>query len=60
MRARVLAGLEFLGVELDPARNETVRGEGSLHAAGSRVRLHVLRTDEEWIVARQTFELLTG
>ena len=60
VRAQVLAGLEFLGVELDPARNETVRGEGRLHAAGSRVRLHVLRTDEEWIVARQTFELLTG
>ena len=60
VRAQVLAGLEFLGVELDPAKNEAVRGEGSLHAAGSRVRLHVLRTDEEWIVARQTFELLTG
>ena len=60
VRAQVLAGLEFLGVELDPARNEAVRGEGSLHAEGSRVRLHVLRTDEEWIVARQTFELLTA
>ena len=39
VRGQVLAGLEFLGVELDPAKNEAVRGEGSLHAAGSRVRL---------------------
>ena len=30
------------------------------HAPGSGVRLHVLRADEEWIVARQTFELLTA
>ena len=37
-----------------------MRGGGRLPAAGSRVGLHVLRTDEEWIVARQTFERLTG
>ncbi|MFH1570757.1 MAG: acetate/propionate family kinase, partial [Gemmatimonadota bacterium] len=59
-RAQILRGLEFLGVELDAAKNEAVHGEGTLHAAASRVHLHVLRTDEELIVARQTFEFLTG
>ena len=59
VRKQVLAGLEFLGVELDAARNEAVHGEGVLHADGSRVRLRVLRTDEELIVARQTYEHLT-
>ncbi len=49
-----------MAIELDPARNDAVRGEGSLHAAGCRVRLKVLRTDEEWIVARYTLELFTG
>ncbi|MBM3277418.1 MAG: acetate/propionate family kinase [Candidatus Handelsmanbacteria bacterium] len=58
VRGQVLAGLEFLGVELDAAKNEAVHGEGSLHAASSRVHLHVLRTDEELIVARQTCEFL--
>ncbi|MFA6108924.1 MAG: acetate/propionate family kinase [Candidatus Latescibacterota bacterium] len=60
VRGQVLAGLEFLGVVLDPARNEQVHGEGTLHAADSRVRLYVLRTDEELIVAKQTWEFLGG
>lgn len=60
VRGQVLAGLEFLGVVLDPAKNEQVHGEGTLHAADSRVRLYVLRTDEELIVAKQTWEFLGG
>jgi acetate kinase len=60
VRAQVLHGLEFLGVELDAKKNASVHGEGVLHATGSQVRLHVLQTDEELIVARQTHELLTG
>ncbi|MEW6754146.1 MAG: acetate/propionate family kinase [Candidatus Latescibacterota bacterium] len=58
VRARVLRDLGFLGVELDPAANERVHGEGTLHAPTSRVHLYVLRTDEEWIVAKQTWEYL--
>ena len=58
VRRQVLAGLEFLGVELDAEKNEEVHGEGSLHTPASRVHLQVLRTDEELIVARQTCELL--
>jgi acetate kinase len=60
VRAQVLQGLEFLGVELDAKKNASVHGEGVLHATGSQVRLHVLQTDEELIVARQTHELLTA
>jgi acetate kinase len=60
VRGQVLAGLEFLGIELDAARNETVHGEGCLHVEGSKVRLRVLTTDEELVVARQTYEQLTG
>ena len=37
---------------------ESVQGEGSLHAASSRVLIYVLRTDEELMVARQTCEFL--
>ncbi|MDA0334395.1 MAG: acetate/propionate family kinase [bacterium] len=59
VRGQVLQGLEFLGVELDPAHNESVHGEGTLHVEGSSVRLRVLTTDEELVVARQTYEQLT-
>ncbi len=58
VRQQVLHRLNFLGVEIDDALNREVRGEGSLHAAGSQVHLYVLRTDEELVVARQTFEFL--
>lgn len=59
VRGQVLAGLEFLGVELDAAKNEAVHGEGQLQAAGSRVRVYALKTDEELVVARQTYGFLT-
>ena len=45
---------------MDAAKNEAVQGEGSLHAAASRVPIYVLRTDEELVVARQTCEFLRG
>ena len=58
VREAILRDLEFLGVEVDPAKNEVVRGEGHLHTESSRVHIHVLRTDEELVVARQTCEFL--
>ena len=58
VRQQVLHRLDFLGVEIDEALNREVRGEGSLHAEGSQVHLYVVRTDEELVVARQTFEFL--
>ena len=58
VRQQILAGLEFLGVELDDTKNQQTYGEGMLHAADSKVRIYVLRTDEELIVAKQTYEFL--
>ena len=58
VRGQVLENLEFLGIKMSPEQNETVHGEGTLHAVNSRVHLYVLRTDEELIVARQTCEFL--
>ena len=60
VREQVLRGLEFLGVELDAEKNGQVHDEGVLHAEGSKVRIYVLRTDEELIVAKQTYEFLTA
>jgi acetate kinase len=60
VRGLILRGLEFLGVEVDAAKNEAVHGEGTLHAEGSRVHIHVMVTDEELVVARQTYEFLIG
>ena len=58
VRGLILRDLEFLGVQMDVEKNEQVHGEGTLHAEGSRVHVHVIVTDEELVVARQTYEFL--
>ena len=58
IRAAVCESLEELGIVIDPQRNESLRGEGPIHADRSRVQIWVVPTNEELIVARQTEELL--
>ena len=58
VRGQVLRDLEFLGVGVDAEANATTHGEGTLHGRDSAVRIYVLRTDEELIVARQSYEFL--
>ena len=50
VRARTCAGLEFLGVELDAARN--VANEGVISTTASRVSVRVMRTDDVITIAR--------
>ena len=56
VRERICADLDGLGIVLDPAKNaETVAGkEGDIAAARSRVRVFVLPTNEELLIARDT------
>ncbi|HKI34356.1 MAG TPA: acetate/propionate family kinase [Gemmataceae bacterium] len=60
MRAAVCANLDWFGIALDPALNSRVRGEMRIDAAGSRVQLWTMPTNEELIVARQAKEVLTS
>jgi len=50
IRARICEGLGFLGVELEPSRNQA--GEPVISPALSRVAVRVIRTDEEAVIAR--------
>lgn len=59
LRARVCADLEWLGIELDPERNNAIeRGARVISTAGSRVAILVVPTDEETEIASQTLELI--
>lgn len=58
VRARICEGLGFLGIELDPDRNEA--GAPVITKAGSRVTVRVIRTDEEAQIARSVATLLAG
>ncbi|HEY0303968.1 MAG TPA: acetate kinase [Longimicrobiales bacterium] len=60
IRARVLTGLEWMGVELDAERNTRVVGgaEGAITKDGSRLQAWVIPTDEELLIARDTARLV--
>ena len=57
-RAQVLAGMEFVGIEIDPTRNEGLRSEGEFSKDSSRTAVWVIPTNEELIVARLTKKVL--
>jgi acetate kinase len=56
IRERVCQGFEWLGIELDDIRNQT--GETVVSSDRSRVRVFVIKTDEETMIARHTARLL--
>jgi acetate kinase len=60
VRAETAAGLGFLGIEVDPARNEAP-GDGArvISPAGAAVAVLVVPTDEELAIARETMALLS-
>jgi acetate kinase len=61
IRQRVCAGLDWLGIRVDEARNNArVGSEGRIDADGSRVQLWVIPTDEELLIARDTWRVVTG
>ncbi len=59
IRARVCAGLGFLGIELDEDRNAAAVPDVDVAANGAAVRVLAVATNEELIVARQTQAVLT-
>jgi acetate kinase len=61
IRARICAGLEWLGVRIDAANNTAVVGsEGRIDAPESRLALWVIPTDEELLIARDSWRVVTG
>jgi acetate kinase len=56
VRARICAGLEWMGLELDAERNEGLaRGAaGPISRDGARLAAWVIPTDEELLIARDT------
>jgi acetate kinase len=61
VRERALAGLEALGFALDRGANEKARGrEAEVSPAGSRTRVFVVPTNEELLIARDTYAIVSG
>ncbi|MBN1321603.1 MAG: acetate kinase [Thermoleophilia bacterium] len=60
IRAAVCEGLGFLGIELDEIANRGARGvESDIATVGARVRVLVIPTDEERLIADETVAVVS-
>jgi acetate kinase len=60
VRSGVCAGMEWAGIVLDEALNQTARGEACISVAGSRTQIWIVPTNEEIVVARQAADVIGG
>ncbi|HSK69330.1 MAG TPA: acetate/propionate family kinase [Candidatus Limnocylindria bacterium] len=58
VREQALSGLSFLGVSLDAARNREAKPDCLVSAPDSAVKVYVVATDEEIVIARKAREYI--
>lgn len=60
-REEVCKNMEYLGINLDPARNKGLRGkEAIISTDDSRVKVVVIPTNEELVIAQDTQMIVSG
>lgn len=59
-RAEICSGLEYMGVKLDPERNITRADEHLISADDSKVKVFVIATNEELMIARDTRDIVSA
>ena len=57
VRSRIVDGLEFLGIDLDQTLN--ARNAPLISSNGGRVKIRVIRTDEQLMIARSVARILS-
>ena len=63
LRKGILEGLEFLGVELDETANSGTKQPRRIYeinTVNSRVKILVIPTNEELVIARETRDIVTA
>ena len=62
VRARICDGLDWLGASVDGSRNAALSGgkEGRFDREGGRLQLWVIPTDEELLIARDTWRVVAS
>ena len=61
VRARICADMEWVGLQIDSARNDgTVGCEDKISADGSKLLAYAIPTDEELLIARDTVRVIRG
>ena len=59
MRESICKGLEFLGIRIDSEKNKTRGKEVDISAPDSAVKVYIIPTNEELMIARDTLALVT-
>jgi acetate kinase len=60
-RAAICEKLEFLGIKIDPSKNDNLRGKEMLISTGdSRVKVVVMPTNEELVIAEDTLQIVSA
>lgn len=57
VRKGACEGLEFLGIKIDPDKNNSSNKETIISEDGSKVKVMVIPTNEEWMIAKDTAEI---
>ena len=52
VREQAVEGLEFMGIKIDKKKNRAAEGEADVATADSRVRILVIPTNEELLIAK--------
>jgi acetate kinase len=58
VRQAACSKLSFLGVQLDDQRNSSIQPDGEISSFASKVRVLVIRAQEDWAIARACSELV--
>ena len=57
-RGRIMENMEYLGIDFDFELNSKSRGTKMLSKPGSKVKVMVVETNEELVIAQDTYHLL--
>jgi len=59
IREKVCTGLEFLGLEIDKKENKKrQKGNREIQTESSKIKIYVIPTNEEYVIARDTYNLV--
>jgi acetate kinase len=60
VRAAACANFRFVGLALDPVKNVSPQPDQDIAARDSAVRVLVVRAQEDWAVARESWRFVPG
>ena len=60
LREKIAAGLEFMGIQVDHDKNQVHGQEAIISTTDSRVKVMVIPTNEELVIAQDTARLVAG